>query len=73
MIDAGVISFETWISQKDRNWVVKAVDVAQAKGDQFAGEYRENWNSKWRSINDMICSQHFFDIKKTDSIVSRLN
>ena len=49
------------------------MDVVQAKGDLYTAEYRELWNLKWKSINDILCSEQYFNIDRSDSIVTKLN
>ena len=73
MIDKEVVNINTWLQRS--NWMVKPEDVTQAKADEYAAEYRENWNKKWDAISDIICSKKFFKIKKEEHqlVVDRLN
>ena len=65
-----MIKFQTFLERK--GWSITSVDIAQAKGDQTTAEFRDTWNYKWKSIQDVICSKDFLNCKPIDKIVKEI-
>ena len=64
----GTLDYKGYLETK--GWQLRNADISQAKGDLTASEFRDSWNEKWKSINDIFCSVKYFE--QQDRIVEKI-